>query len=82
MEPQPASPHSEEIRFVPPELLEQLHDATEHFHDEKQRHEQTMDASEYRHEERVQRSRRRLQRAELELEDITRKIRDALDRPA
>ena len=63
---------------VPEELMQQLHHATDHFHDARAELERWMDASEYRHQQRIDAAGERLREAEREVEEIERRISDLL----
>src|SRR5205823_3412449 len=63
---------------VPPELMQQLHDATERFHAAMQELERWMSASEYRHQERVAAAEEELRQAEHAIEQIEDRIKQVL----
>ena len=63
---------------VPDELMQQLHDATERFHQHKKNLEAKQNEAEYSHQEHVDRASDELKAAERELEEINRKISDAM----
>jgi hypothetical protein len=63
---------------IPPELLQQLHNATEQFEAARGELEKWLDASEYRHQERINVAEEQFRKAERELEDVNEKIRAAI----
>ena len=63
---------------IPPELLDQLHRATQHFHECKEQWERVLLGSDYRHEERVAAAQEELRQAEREVEEAEEKISRAL----
>jgi tRNA G37 N-methylase TrmD len=66
---------------VPEEMMKQLHEAIAKFHEKRLRHETMVKSSEMRHEEKVEKLRDELHEAEKELEEITWKIQQELDKP-
>ena len=60
------------------DLRQQLHRATDRFHQARLEWEKWLQASEYRHEERVNAARDNLRKAEREVEDLEGKIKQAL----
>jgi hypothetical protein len=65
-------------RTIPPELLQQLHNATEQLEASRGELEKSLDASEFRHEERVNAAEEQFRKAERELEEVNEKIRAAI----
>jgi polyhydroxyalkanoate synthesis regulator phasin len=65
-------------RQVPDDLLEKLHKATDHFHDSKEGLENALDKPEYEHQHRVDTAGEELRKAEGELEDVEKQIKDVL----
>ena len=63
---------------VPGELMEELHVATERFHEHRVKLENVMDGSEYRHGERLAAATDELHKAECALEDLDEKIGRAM----
>jgi hypothetical protein len=63
---------------VPDELLQKLHQATDHFHESKEGLEKAMDKPDYEHQERVDAAGEALRKAERELEDVEKEIREVL----
>ena len=63
---------------IPPELLQQLHNATEQLEASRGELEKWIDASEYRHQERVNAAEDQFRKAERELEVVNEKIRAAI----
>jgi hypothetical protein len=59
---------------VPDELVNQLHEANEHFHSAKEQLDQAMNDSEFDHQTRVQAGTDRVRDAEREVEEVTEKI--------
>ena len=66
---------------VPPDLMHQLHEATEHLHECKTLLENAMHSSEYRHQERINAAAERFHQAESEVEEVEKKISQALSMP-
>jgi chromosome segregation ATPase len=73
----PDDPDSHQLE----DLRQQLHQATDRFHQARLEWEKWLQASEYRHEERVDAARDNLRQAEREVEDLEGKIKEALSPP-
>jgi predicted nucleic acid-binding Zn-ribbon protein len=69
-------PHS-----LPDDLLQQLDAANHRFSEAKKHLDQAMNSTEYRHQERINQKQLEFRTAERELEEITAKIDEALQRP-
>jgi len=69
---------AQSARPVPDELMSQLHDATERFHQRRRELEHWMDSSEFRHQERVAAAEEQLRQAEREIERLEQKIKEIL----
>lgn len=63
---------------IPQDLMQQLHAATERFHAHRQQLEASQGDSDYSHQEHVARATEQLNATERELEEINRKIHDAM----
>ncbi len=68
-------PHPEEdLRTVPNELMDKLHEANQKFGEARKDLEEKMDASEYRHQERVNESAARIREIEKQVEEVSEQI--------
>jgi polyhydroxyalkanoate synthesis regulator phasin len=65
-------------RPIPDDLLDKLRKATDHFHDSKGGLEEALDKPEYEHQQRVDAAGEELRKAERELEDVEKEIKDVL----
>lgn len=63
---------------VPDELVKQLHAANERFHEQKRQLEEKIDESDYDHGVHLGRAAEELKAAEREIEEIEKKIHDAM----
>lgn len=63
---------------VPEDLINELHRASEHFHESRQHLEEAMDGSNYRHQERVNAAGEELKQAEKKLEEVEEQIKKKL----
>jgi polyhydroxyalkanoate synthesis regulator phasin len=63
---------------VPDDLMKQLHEANARFHEHKQRLEEMQGASDYSHQTHLDRAEEQLKAVERELEEINRKIHEAM----
>ena len=59
---------------VPEELMNQLHEANDHFHRAREHLEAQMEGSEFRHQERVDNAAEKVRSAEREVEDASERI--------
>ena len=73
-----SSQSSQPSHEVPADLLKQLHEANLRFHEKKLHVEEMLKSTEYDHEDGVEEARQGLKEVELELEEITRKINEAM----
>ena len=63
---------------IPEDLMQELHQASERFHECRRRWEQVMDGSDYRHQERTDAAAAELHQAEREVEALEGKIQALL----
>jgi hypothetical protein len=79
--PTPSGPDVERL-MVPEELLQQLHEAHQRFHQSKQELEKQMADSDYDHSEHVKQRMDDVQKIEREVEALNEKVQEILRRKA
>jgi hypothetical protein len=63
---------------VPPELIDQLHQANEHLHESKKEVERAMEDTDYRHAQRVEKAMDGFRESEKHVEEVEKQISDTL----
>jgi hypothetical protein len=78
--PNPLPPKAD-VKPIPEELLRQLREANSRFRQGREQVEGAMDNTEFNHQQRINQAEEELRRAEVEVEEVERRIEEELSEP-